>query len=326
MLGEGGSSDSELLDHILLDAIRRTYARTAMRPANPIPTLSDLHDELEYYQDDNERIVAEARLAATKLRSWVNDGVYANLFDRHTNLKLTSPWVYFNIEQLKDDPRLDQAMSLLIARVTTKRAAGKTSLRSITALEELWDLLKSPHLGPVAEQLWRTARKRNGSICGISQAVEDITGTVQAPNPFGAAILKSTTTRIIGRQSGNLDVLRDFLHFNDTTINEVRKLGMAEKGKRSDFIVAIGEKAETTHSFRVVLPPIEYWILTTFPREKWYRAWWLRKHDRLSLHARYQLLARSYPHGLAQLDLLPEERSGEVYEGSSGKLPKEMRP
>jgi hypothetical protein len=315
MLGDSPNTDPELLDNVLLDAVRQTYMRTAMRPSNPIPILSDLYDELLYYQDDSERVVAEARLAATKLRSWVNDGVYANLFDRHTNLKLTQPWVYFNIEQLKEDARLDQAMSLLIAHVTTKRAAGKTSARSITALEELWDLLKSPHLGPVAEQLWRTARKRNGSVCGISQAVEDITGEVHAPNPFGAAILKSTTTRILGRQNGNLDVLREFLHFNETTVNEVRKLGMAEKGKRSDFVVALGEKAEMTHTFRVVLQPIEYWLLTTFSREKWYRAWFMRKHDELSLHARYELLARQFPQGLAQLDQLPEERSGEVYEG-----------
>ncbi len=325
MIGDSGNRDSELLDHILLDAIPRTYARAAMRPSNPIPVLSDLYDELEYYQDDSEQVVAEARLAATKLRSWVNDGVYANLFDRHTNLKLTSPWCYFNIEALKDDPRLDQAMSLLIARVTTKRASGKTSQRSITVLEELWDLLKSPHLGPVAEQLWRTARKRNGCVCGISQAVEDITGTVKAPNPFGAAILKNTTTRIIGRQTGNLDVLRDFLHLNDTTIGEVRKLGMPEKGKRSDFVVALGEKSETTHCFRVVLPRNEYWILTTVPREKWFRDWWLRKHEKLPLHARYQLLADRYPQGMAQLDLLPEERSGEVYEGATAQRPQEVR-
>jgi type IV secretory pathway VirB4 component len=315
MIGESPNTDSELLDNILLDAIRGTYARAAMRPSNPIPVLSDLHDELEYYQDESERVVGEARLAATKLRSWVNDGVYANLFDRHTNLKLTSPWVYFNIEQLKDDKRLDQAMSLLIARVTTKRAAGKTGQRSITALEELWNLLQSPHLGPVAEQLWRTARKRNGSVCGISQAVEDMTGTTELPNPFGAGILKNTSTRIIGRQTGNVDVLRTFLGLNETTINEIRKLGMAEKGKRSDFVVAIGEKAETTHSFRVVLSRLEYWILTTFPREKWYRAWWMRKHENLSVHARYLMLAERHPYGLAQLELLPEERSGEVYEG-----------
>jgi type IV secretory pathway VirB4 component len=315
MLGDSSNTDTELLDNILLDAIRSTYLRTAMRPSNPIPIFSDLYDELMYYQDESQRVVEEAHLAAMKLRPWVNDGVYANLFDRHTNLKLTQPWVYFNVEQLKEDKRLDQAMSLLIAHVTTKRAEGKTSARSITALEELWDLLKSPHLGPVAEQLWRTARKRNGSVCGISQAVEDVTGEVLAPNPFGAAILKSTTTRIIGRQVGGLDALRHFLHFNDTTINEVRKLGMAEKGKRSDFVVAIGDQSELTHSFRVVLTPLEYWLLTTFPREKWYRAWWMRKHENLSLHARYLTLAERFPHGLAQLDLLPEERSGEVYEG-----------
>lgn len=314
MIGGSPNTDSELLDNILLDAIRLTYQRTDMRPSNPIPTFSDLYDELDYYQDESERVVAEARLAATKLRSWVNDGVYANLFDRHTSLKLTSPWVYFNIEQLKEDKRLDQAMSLLIARVTTKRAQGKSSQRSITALEELWNLLQSPHLGPVAEQLWRTARKRNGSVCGISQAVEDMTGTTELPNPFGAAILKNTSTRIIGRQTGNVDVLRTFLHLNDTTINEIRNLGMAEKGKRSDFVVAIGERAETTHSFRVVLSPIEYWILTTFPREKWYRSWWLRKHEKMSVHARYLALAERFPHGLAQLELQEEERRGEVYE------------
>jgi hypothetical protein len=315
MMGDSSNSDPELLDHILLDAIPITYLRASMRPSNPIPTFSDLHDELEYYQDESERVVAEARLAATKLRSWVNDGVYANLFDRHTNLKLTSPWVYFNIEQLKDDARLDQAMSLLIAHVTTRRAAGKSGQRSITALEELWDLLKSPHLGPVVEQLWRTARKRNGCVCSISQAVEDMTGTPELPNPFAPAILKSTSTRIIGRQTGNTSAMRIFLNLNDTTISEVRNLGMADKGKRSDFVVAIGEKSETTHSFRVVLSPIEYWILTTFPREKWYRAWWMRKHEKLSLHARYMMLAERYPQGLAQLDLLPEERSGEVTKG-----------
>lgn len=315
MIGDSPQSDPELLDNILLNAIPSTYVRCSMRPSNPVPVFSDLYDELEYYQDDNERVVAEARLAATKLRSWVNDGVYANLFDRHTTLKLDSSWVYFDIEKLKDDPRLNQAMSLLIAYVTTKRAAGKTSKRSITGLEELWNLLKSPHLAPVAEQLWRTARKRNGSVAGISQAVEDITGSVQAPNPFGAAIIENTATKIIGRQTGNLDVLRHFLHLNDTTVNEIRKLGMAQKGKRSDFVVAIGEKAETTHSFRVVLSPLEYWILTTFPREKWYRAWWMRKHEKLSLHARYLALAARFPQGLADVEQQPEERSGEVYEG-----------
>jgi hypothetical protein len=315
MLGDIEASD--LLDNVLVDAIERTYRRAAMRPGNTIPTFGDLRDELQYYQDAdrNERVMEEARLAAFKLRNWVSPGgVYENLFDRQTTLKLDSPWIYFNVEKLKDDPRLESAMSLLIAWATTKRASGKSSHKSITVLEECWMLLESPFLADLVVQLYRTARKRNGAVWGVSQAIEDFTGTTQAPNAFGAAILKNTTIKIIGRQTGSLDVLREFLHLNETTLNEIKNLGHTQKGRKSDFIVVIGEKAETTHTLRVVLSPIEYWIMTTYPRERWYRAWWMKKHPELPLYERYCLLAEKFPQGMAALEELPEERSGEVYE------------
>ena len=65
-------------------------------------------------------------MAAFKLRNWVAPGgVYANLFDRQTNLKLDSPWIYFNIEKLKDDARLESAMSLLrLPGLQLKRASS----------------------------------------------------------------------------------------------------------------------------------------------------------------------------------------------------------
>ena len=315
MLGDIEASD--LLDNVLVDAIERTYRRAAMRPGNTIPTFGDLRDELQYYQDAdrNEQVMEEARLAAFKLRNWVSPGgVYENLFDRQTTLKLDSPWIYFNVEKLKDDPRLESAMSLLIAWATTKRASGKSSHKSITVLEECWMLLESPFLADLVVQLYRTARKRNGAVWGVSQAIEDFTGTTQAPNAFGAAILKNTTIKIIGRQTGSLDVLREFLHLNETTLNEIKNLGHTQKGRKSDFIVVIGEKAETTHTLRVVLSPIEYWIMTTYPRERWYRAWWMKRHSELPLYERYWLLAEKFPQGMAALEELPEERSGEVYE------------
>ena len=315
MLGDIEASD--LLDNVLVDAIERTYRRAAMRPGNTIPTFGDLRDELQYYQDAdrNERVMEEARLAAFKLRNWVSPGgVYENLFDRQTTLKLDSPWIYFNVEKLKDDPRLESAMSLLIAWATTKRASGKSSHKSITVLEECWMLLESPFLADLVVQLYRTARKRNGAVWGVSQAIEDFTGTTQAPNAFGAAILKNTTIKIIGRQTGSLDVLREFLHLNETTLNEIKNLGHTQKGRKSDFIVIIGEKADTTHTLRVVLSPIEYWIMTTYPRERWYRAWWMKKYSELPLYERYCLLAEKFPQGMAALEELPEERSGEVYE------------
>jgi hypothetical protein len=54
--------------------------------------------------------------------------------------------------------------------------------------------------------------------------------------------------------------------------------------------------------------------MTTYPRERWYRAWWMKKHSELPLYERYCLLAEKFPQGMAALEELPEERSGEVYE------------
>ena len=314
MIGDGGDGDTDLLDNLIMTAIRKTYARAQMRLDNPIPLYSDLFDELQNYYDEdrNPRVNEAARIAASKLRPWVNNGMYAQLFDKPTTIDMSTPWLYFNIEQLKDDPKLEVAMSLLIAYTTTKRASGKSHRRSITVLDECWALLQSQSLGPVVVQLFRTARKRNACVWGISQAVEDFTGTPDRPNEFGGAILASTSIKMIGRQKGNFDVLRQFLHLNETTLARVKSMGMTEKGHRSEFLVVIGEKAETTHSFYFVPTPVEYWLMTTWPRERWYRQWWLATHPGVSLIDSYTELAEKYPHGLSAIPELPEERSGEI--------------
>jgi hypothetical protein len=321
MIGDSGAADADLLDTLLLTAIEKTYNRAAMRSGNRIPTYSDLKDELENYHDEdkNETINQEARLAATKLRAWVENGMYANLFDRPTTIDMSAPWLYFNIEQLKDDLKLETAMSLLIAYATNKRAMGKGNKRCVTVLDECWSLLQSPSLGPVVVQLFRTARKRNACVWGLSQAVEDFTGTPDKPNEFGGAILTTTATKLIGRQKGNIDVLRQFVHLNETAIHRIKNLGMTEKGKKSEFLLVIGEKSETTHSLYIVTTPLEYWLLTTFPREKWYRQYWLKSHSHLPTTEAYERLAALFPHGLSAMDELPEEKSGEVMTVALGR-------
>jgi len=50
---------------------------------------------------------------------------------------VNNPWLYFNVEKLKDDPRLERAMSLLIAHTATYRASGSTGQPSIVLLDEM---------------------------------------------------------------------------------------------------------------------------------------------------------------------------------------------
>jgi KaiC/GvpD/RAD55 family RecA-like ATPase len=319
MLGEGGAEDTQLLDNLITEAILRTYKRAAIRPSTPIPTFSDLRDELSHWRDEekNQRVMDEAHLAAIKLRSWTGEkGVYSKLFDRPTTISLDNPWLFFNAEQLSDDRRLETAMSLLIAHATAQRAAGKAGRRSITVLDECWFLLDSPVLAPEVVQLFRTARKRNASVWGMSQTAEDFVGTESKPRPHGAGIVKNSTTKIIGQQPGDMTALRDHLHLNDTALNQIKHFSAPIKGKSADALIVIGEKADTTHTIRMSPTTVDYWIMTTYARERVYRSWWLEQRKSVSLIEAYRELAERFPAGLADVDPLPEEISGEVARGT----------
>jgi TraG P-loop domain len=319
MLGEGRAEDTELLDNLITEAILRTYKRASIRPSNPIPTFSDLRDELSQWRDEDksERVMDEAHLAAIKLRSWASEkGVYAKLFDRPTTISLENPWLFFNVEQLSDDPRLETAMSLLIAHATAQRASGKAGRRSITVLDECWFLLDSPVLAPEVVQLFRTARKRNASVWGISQTAEDFVGTEASPRVHGAGIVKNSTTKIIGQQPGDVTALRAHLHLNETALNQVKRFSAPVKGKSADALIVIGEKAETTHTIRMSPTPVDYWIITTYARERLYRSWWLERSRKVLKLQAYLELAERFPAGLAEVDPLPEEVSGEVARGA----------
>ncbi|HET6844361.1 MAG TPA: hypothetical protein VFK06_22160 [Candidatus Angelobacter sp.] len=319
MMGEGRAEDTDLLDNLLTEAILRTYKRAAIRPSNPIPTFCDLRDELAQWRDEekNQRVMDEAHLAAIKLRSWTGDkGPYSKLFDRPTTISLESSWLFFNVEKLADDPRLEGAMSLVIARAMSLRASGKTGRPAIVIMDEFWFILDSPVLAPEAVQLFRTARKRGVIVCGISQTVEDYVGTREKPRTHGPGIIKNASTKIIGQQPGDPSPLRDHLHLSDTAVNTIKQFAAPRKGRHADALIVIGEKAEMTHAIRMVPTPIEYWIMTTYARERHYRAWWLREHANLPLLEAYQMLAEQFPQGLAEIDPLPEEKSGAVARGA----------
>jgi type IV secretory pathway VirB4 component len=318
MLGENTPPDLDidLLDSVLLEAIAATYKRCSAKSSNPIPLFGDLAAELAHWQDRdrNQNINAMAQMASTKLRAWVDEGPYAKLFDRPTTIQLDNPWLYFNVEKLKDDPRLERAMSLLIAHTATHRASGWTGQPSIVLLDECWALLESPILASVVVQLFRTARKRNASVWGISQTPEDFVGTPDKPNEHGAGIVKNATTKIIGKQPGDMRALRDHVHLNETALNQIKTFAHPKKGHSAEFLIAIGEKAESTHAIRIVPSPVDYWITTTYPRERTYRRWWLARRTGISLIEAYEALAERYPRGLAELAPLDVELSGEVQE------------
>jgi hypothetical protein len=307
------SADTAILDNLLTDAIVSTYQRCRAREDRPTPTFNDLREELETWRDESdvERIRDEAQLAAVKLREWTGEKVYARLFDRPTTIR-TDNWLFFNVEGLANDPKLEGAISLIIANAMVERASGRSGQPNITVLDECWSLLESPVLAPQVEQLFRTGRKRGASIWGISQALEDFVGTESKPRPHGPGIVNNASTKIIGQQHGDLRTLAQHLHLNQTALNEVLGFSAPRKGRRAHALLVLGEKAETTQTITIVPTPLEYWICTTFVRERLYRSWWLEASRDLPQLEAYEKLAAKFPNGLAEVPELPEELSGAV--------------
>ncbi len=320
MIGENRETDSGLLDSVLGDAIARVYRRAEVRAVNNTPTFVDLCDELANWRSGerlhgsvSERIIDEAQLAALKLRDWTGEkGTYSKLFDRHTSIRTDSSWLFFNIEGLSNDPRLETAMSMLIANAMAERSSGRSGQMSITVLDECWTLLDSPVLAPEVVQLFRTARKRNSSVWGISQTLEDFVGTDRQPKLHGPGIIKNATTKIIGQQRGDLSVLANHLYLNDVALREIKNLIPPHKGRSAEALLTLGEKAERTQIVRLVPTPVDYWICTTFQRERMYRDFFLSQRRHQPLLKSYQELALQYPQGLAEKPELPEEASGAV--------------
>jgi type IV secretory pathway VirB4 component len=315
MIGDSPASDTALVDNVLSDAIARTYKRVELRYANPVPTFSDLRDELAQWQDEEkmQRPIDEAKLAAVKLRTWTEQGIYCRLFDRHTNIPTDGTWLFFNVEGLNSDPHLETAMSMLIANAMAGRASGRSGQPSITVLDECWSLLDSPVLAVEVVQLFRTARKRNSSVWGISQTVEDFVGTSSEPRAHGPGIVKNAHTKLIGEQPGDLSAVASHLHLNEVALSAIKHFSAPKKGRFAEMLLVIGEKSETTQTVRLVPTAIDYWIATTYPRERAYRAWRLRQNTEEPLLACYEDLARRFPQGLAELPELPEEVAGTVH-------------
>src|SRR3989475_4073716 len=237
-------------------------------------------------------------MAALKLKDWTGErGTYSRLFDRHTTMRTDSNWLFFNIEGLSNDPRLETAMSMLIANAMAERASGRSGQISITVLDECWALLDSSVLAPEVVQLFRTARKRNSSVWGISQTLEDFVGTEKQPRPHGPGIIKNATTKIIGQQRGDLTVLANHLYLNEVILREIKGLASPRKGRSAEALLALGEKAERTQIVRLVPTPVDYWICTTFQRERMYRAYFIAQQTDRSLFDSYRELALKFPRG-----------------------------
>jgi hypothetical protein len=92
--------------------------------------------------------------------------------------------------------------------------------------------------------------------------------------------VKNAHTKLIGQQPGDLSVLENQLHLNEVTLAAIKRFSSPQKDAMRKCCWSLARSRRRPKRFDSFQPPVDYWICTTYPRERAYRAWQLKAESR----------------------------------------------
>lgn len=265
MVTRGGQAYTDREQLIVSEAARQTYQRLyeEYRMGRPI-LLRDLRNSLLVYQPrvDTPELGIEARKAANdlavRMSDWVEDGVYASLFDRPTSVDLYGDAVlYFDTEGLaQDSPVLGVAMAI-IADVAWRRARREDSPGSLVVLDEAWVYLRIPVAAQFVEEMFRRFRRYRAMALVITQEPDDLLS-----GAIGSVILNNSQVWYLLRGTYRPEVL-DLMRLNERCQAIVGQLAHV-RGQYSEMLLLADTGAGKIGDVVVVRPgSLDYWIATS---------------------------------------------------------------
>lgn len=200
--GGGGLSQAERsVFSTLLPLFYHQYSEEVLAGDRPVraPLLRNFYSWLERY-DEQEREDTDYRRIVQNfdidqflltLKPFV-DGEYRGVLNAEQELDITDfPLVAFDMARVKSNLQLYPIVALLITDLALSQVRGFPDARKFIYMDEAWSML-AESMGEFVELMYRTIRKNNGSMCIITQGVEEITRS-----SVGAAIIANAATQII---------------------------------------------------------------------------------------------------------------------------------
>lgn len=176
---------------ILDRAIRMCYREKGITNdkatfVNEPPRMEDLYKTLRSMDE------IEAQDMSLKLERFLV-GSAAGIFDKKTNIDITSKFTVFSIRDLSEELR-PLAMYLMLDFIWTK--IKRERKRRILAIDEAWILMKYPDSALFINSVAKRARKYYLGLTTITQDVNDFLST-----DYGRAIVTNSSIQVLFRQS-----------------------------------------------------------------------------------------------------------------------------
>jgi hypothetical protein len=283
---------------ILDRAVEAAFAESAVH-FTPFVTLSDLHRIINAYPDGGN-------LVAARLKPFTRGQLYGQWFDGPTTIDLRSRMVCFDMKGIAREARLMKALAPMVVNYVYDIIMANRSRPKMLIMDEMWSFLAQERIMNFVVEAWKTFRKENTLVVGISQS---LAGDVASNKYVAAAVVQNTETWFMLSQGKEVDTKAavDLLGLtegqSDLLLNLKQYRGIAKNGRAESWrecllIRASHNLAENSGVIRIQSTPEEYWLATTEPAE----AAMLREvatRMKGDFFAAAQYLAEKHPAGLA---------------------------
>lgn len=160
------------------------------------------------------------------------EGEYKEVLNAEIDMDISEyPLLAFDMAKVKSNLLLYPIIALLITELALDQIRAFPDQRKYIYMDEAWSML-SDSMGEFVENMYRTVRKNNGSMCIITQGITEITSS-----SVGAAIIANADTQIILNHSDKTRVqkLGDTLGFTGHELAKINSI-RASKDYRELFI------------------------------------------------------------------------------------------
>lgn len=260
-----------------------------------IPILSDFRDICSTFGSGKDSEFAKS--LANRIQPYVT--TYGNLYNGKTTVNFDSDFLVFDLLKVKDNKDVGPLAVMGIINNVKQIALSEKNIqrKKFLVMDEAWVLLQDKTSCKFIVECFRTFRKYNVGIVGVSQGIGDwaIGGN---PND----VLNNVTSFLILKQS-NVATLRDMgamVGLNPTEVAIVGNL-KKEKGEFSEFLFM--QKRETGKFSTVLVnrsSPLQYAIMTTAGIDKQAMDKIRRERGLSSMLEARLIFSREYPKGVQQ--------------------------
>lgn len=203
---------------------------------------------------------------ALSIKEWLS-GQKGRIVNNSRDEIKNSKYMYFNIEEMEDNEEIYSVLMYIIFNKVKELVSDKKILtkKKIFVLEEVYKNLKKPEFSQWVDFYIRTGRKKNLTLCLITQNIEDLVEI----DKFG--ILKEWSKGVVNnlyqlvmfKGNRNIDVVFDKFKLNENHKKMYKKLGNG--GKREFFYWSA---SGIRRILKNIADPYTYFIATDNPVEK----------------------------------------------------------